>query len=427
VLQSGLTLTELSQQIASLLKEKGIQKFIGVGFGLHSNQKPFESLSIDKKFYLTTEDFIRDAKWEYFQHEAILIKGARVFQFEKIAHQLQKKIHSTVMEIDLGAMVHNLNFFRSLLKPDVKLMVMVKAFAYGSGSNEIASLLQYHRVDYLGVAYADEGVELRKNQVHLPIMVMNPSEESWPLIVDYNLEPEIYSLGLLSSLVKYLDGKPINIHLKIDTGMHRLGFELHEIDEVVSLLIQNKNLKVASVFSHLAGADDLQHDDFSGEQAANFKAACAQLEKKLETSPLKHLLNSSGILRLSDYQFDMVRLGIGLYGIDPSGILQKKLRPVATLKTAISQIKKIKKGDTIGYGRMGKAEGPMTAATIAIGYADGFSRSFGNGTGTVLIRGKKAPIIGNVCMDMTMVDVTDVPGVVEGDEAIIFGEGKPIQ
>lgn len=428
VLQSGLTLDELSQKVLDLIKEKQIQKFVGVGFGFHSHQKLFSDLNIDTRFYLTTEDFLKEVDWNSFVQEAILVKGARVFQFERIVKALQKKIHGTTMEIDLGAIVHNLNYFRSLLQPNVKLMVMVKAFAYGSGSNEIASLLQYHRVDYLGVAYTDEGVELRNHNIHLPIMVMNPSTDSWDAILSHHLEPEIYSLSLLKSLVEYLHGQPCSIHLKIDTGMHRLGFEANELPEVVKIISNHRNIRVASVFSHLAGADNSEHDTFSTEQVLRYNEAVDFIQNELEIVPLRHLLNSSGILRLpAAHQLNMVRLGIGLYGVDPTGGLKNKLLPVATLKTVVSQVRKVATGESIGYNRMGMAQRDMKIATIAIGYADGYSRGFGNGAGQVSIRGKKATVVGNVCMDMTMVDVTDIPDVAEGDEVIIFGPDNSIQ
>lgn len=426
VLQSGLTLDELSQHVYKLIKEKQIQKFIAIGFGFHSHQQLFDTLKIDSSFYLTTEDFLKAIDWNSFAQEAILVKGARVFQFERIIRPLQKKVHGTVMEINLGAMVHNLNYFRSLLQPKVKLMVMVKAFAYGSGSNEIASLLQYHRVDYLGVAYVDEGVDLRNHNIHLPIMVMNPSKDNWEVMLDRQLEPEIYSLSLLKSLVDYLKGRPCAIHLKIDTGMHRLGFELDQLNEVIQILADNRNIKVVSIFSHLAGADDATHDSFSSQQAKIYNEALERVQNELKISPIRHLLNSSGILRLPAFQFDMVRLGIGLYGIDPTGTFNGRLQMAATLKTVVSQIKHIKTGESVGYSRKGVAEKDMTIATIAIGYADGYSRAFGNGVGHVSIRGKKAPVIGNVCMDMTMVDVTDIPEIEEEDEVIIYGNENSI-
>jgi alanine racemase len=281
-------------------------------------------------------------------------------------------------------------------------------------------------VDYLGVAYADEGIELRKNNISLPIMVMNPSEESFSTLLQYKLEPEIYSLKILNSFLNFLHGRSASIHIKLDTGMHRLGFTEEDLSELITILKKNPALKVASIFSHLAGADESKHDQFSKEQAGNFQQSGAKISNALGYKPLYHLLNSPGILRLPEFQFDMVRLGIGLYGVDPTGEKNEDLQPVATLKTIISQIKKIKSGETIGYGRSGKAEKDITIATIAIGYADGFSRAFSRGAGKVLIHGKQASVIGNVCMDMTMVDITEIPSQ-EGDEVIIFGKQLHIQ
>jgi alanine racemase len=356
----------------------------------------------------------------------ILVKGARTFAFEKIVNNLQRKVHGTVLEIDLGALVHNLNFFRARLKTGTRIMVMVKAFAYGSGSPEVANLLQFHKIDYLGVAYADEGVDLRKNNITIPIMVMNPSEDSFDSLITYNLEPEIYNFRIFRALLLYLRGRACTIHLKLDTGMHRLGFEQRDIQEVIQLLGQNPNIRVASIFSHLAGADEQNHDEFSNAQAALFKNCADNISSALSNKPLYHILNSSGILRLPALQFDMVRLGIGLYGVDPTQENFAGLRPVASLKTIISQIKTIPKGDSIGYGRKGMAERDSRIATIAIGYADGFSRALSKGVGEVSIHGQKAAIIGNVCMDMTMVDITDIE-CEEGDEVIIFGRELPIQ
>ncbi len=427
ILQSGLTLEQLSLHVSTLLKENNIQKFIGIGFGFHSHQNAFDELPIEKYFYLTTEDFIHGLNQIHFEKEAILLKGARVFKFEKIVSLLQKKIHGTVMEINQGALIQNLNYFKSLLQPNVKLMVMVKAFAYGSGSNEIASLLQYHNVDYLGVAYTDEGVELRNHHVKLPIMVMNPSEDAWQVTIDNDLEPEIYSMSLLRSLIEFLEGRSQTVHLKIDTGMHRLGFDGNDLDAAINLLKENPNVKVGSVFSHLAGADDPTHDAFSAEQASKLQLAVNLIRSKLAISPLVHLLNSSGILRFPAFQYDMVRLGIGLYGIDPGGTHANQLQPVATLKTVISQIKRVPKGESIGYSRAGRAQHPMVIATVAIGYADGYSRHFGNGVGYMLVRGMKAPVVGNVCMDMTMLDVSEINDVSENDEVIVFGGELPIQ
>jgi alanine racemase len=304
-------------------------------------------------------------------------------------------------------------------------MVMVKAFAYGSGSEEVANLLQYHRVDYLGVAYADEGVELRKNHISLPIMVMNPTEETYSTLISNQLEPVIYSLELLRSLVEFLQGQPCQVHLEIETGMHRLGLEDQDLDEIISILKANRTITVASIFSHLAGADEAKHDDYSTSQWKLYQSAYHKISTELKVNPIRHLLNSPGILRMPHYQMDMVRLGIGLYGVNPTADHFDQLQPVATLKTVISQIKKIKTGESVGYGRLGKADHDITLATIAIGYADGFSRSFSRGVGTVLVKGKRALVFGNVCMDMTMIDVTGIE-VKEGDEVIIFGEGLAI-
>jgi alanine racemase len=287
-------------------------------------------------------------------------------------------------------------------------------------------VLQYHKINYLGVAYADEGVELRKNNITLPIMVMNPSEDSFDSLLNFNLEPEVYSFKIFQALLRYLGSRSCTIHLKLDTGMHRLGFEKEDLGKIVSLLRENPNIRVASIFSHLAGADEAEHDLFSGKQAALFKEWADFISAALDYKPLYHLLNSPGILRLPDFQFDMVRLGIGLYGVDPTRDNFKELEPVASLKTIISQIKNIPKGQSIGYGRKGMAERDLRLATIAIGYADGFSRSLSKGVGEVLINGKLAKIMGNVCMDMTMVDITDIEAE-EGDEVLLFGKDLPIQ
>ncbi|MBL0741700.1 bifunctional UDP-N-acetylmuramoyl-tripeptide:D-alanyl-D-alanine ligase/alanine racemase [Chryseolinea lacunae] len=422
ILESGLDEGELVQKIATLVSKSGVSSFVGVGPVLSRHQHLFPA---EAAFFSSTENFLEQFDFDRLQQEVILVKGARVFAFEKIARRLQRQVHGTVMEVDLNALVHNLNFFKSTLRPSTKIMVMVKAFAYGSGSTEIANLLQYHRADYLGVAYADEGVALRKNNIDLPIMVMNPSEESFDSIFDHRLEPEIYSFKIFHALLHYLKGKPARIHLKLDTGMHRLGFEESHLPEVIALLKANTHIQVASIFSHLAGADEAAHDDFSRTQGETFRRWADLISTALGYRPLYHVLNSPGILRLRELQFDMVRLGIGLYGVDPTSETHP-LKPVATLKTIISQIKKINKGESIGYGRRGVAERDITIGTIAIGYADGFSRAFSRGAGSVLVQGVRASVIGNVCMDMTMIDITGIEAQ-EGDEVIIFGKGLPIQ
>ncbi len=424
ILQSGMSDQLLSATIADRLAKARIDKVIGVGPVLSEHRSLFNVG--ESMFFKSTEELLNRIEWDRFSDEAILVKGARVFEFERIVQHLQRKIHGTVMEIDLGALISNLNYIRSTLHPGVKLMVMVKAFAYGSGSEEVASLLEYHKVDYLGVAYADEGVELRKNGIRLPIMVMNPSEESFDTLLEFNLEPEIYSLNVLRSLITRVGTRSIRIHVKVDTGMRRLGFEEKDFPELLKLLQTNKNIEVVSMFSHLAGADDPQHDSFSQEQYSQFTREATKFSRELGIKPILHILNSPGILRFPAMQLNMVRLGIGLYGIDPTGRKEQRLKPAATLKTIVSQIKEIKAGETVGYGRSGTASNAMTIATIAIGYADGFSRAFSRGVGTVLVQGQRAKVIGNVCMDMTMVDVTGL-GVSEGDEVIVFGPGLPIE
>lgn len=424
ILESGLSDEALVREVAELVSKNSINHFVGIGKKLSSHQHFFPK---GAQFFSSTDDFIEHFDTNKIQQEVILVKGARIFQFERIISLLQRKVHGTIMEIDLGAVVHNLNFFRAKLKPSTKIMVMVKAFAYGSGSAEIANIVQYHKVDYLGVAYADEGVDLRKNNISLPIMVMNPSEESFGLLLPNRLEPEIYSFKILNSYINFLGGRQGTIHIKLDTGMHRLGFDENEVTALIQTLLQNPNLKVASIFSHLAGADEHKHDSFSEQQVNLFLQGANRISEQIGYKPIYHILNSPGILRLPQFQLDMVRLGIGLYGVDPTNERFDSLRPVATLKTIISQIKKIKKGETIGYGRRGKADNDMAIGTIAIGYADGFSRAFSRGAGKVLIHGKEVPVIGNVCMDMTMVDLSGINDPQEGDEVIIFGKEYPIQ
>jgi Alr-MurF fusion protein len=422
ILQSGLTDETLTDKIAQLVNKSGVQKFIGIGEVLLKAAKKFTISSTS--FYSSTAEFLNALTETTFAHEIILVKGARIFEFEKIVSQLQHKVHGTVMEVDLGALTHNLNYFKSKLNASTKLMVMVKAFAYGSGSIEVANVLQYHRVDYLGVAYADEGVELRKNNIRIPIMVMNPTQEAFHAMVAFDLEPEMYSFTILRQFISFLNGKPWKIHIKLDTGMHRLGFNEHDVHDLIQILLENKNLEVASTFTHLAGSDEAEHDAFSQQQAENFLQEASKISTALGYNPMLHALNTPGILRLPQWQFNMVRLGVGLYGVDPT-TNKHPLKVVATLKTVISQIHHIHEGESIGYGRKGKAIKPMTIATIAIGYADGYSRGFSRGVGEVVVNGHHAKVVGNVCMDMTMIDVTGI-SVKEGDEVIIFGNDNPI-
>lgn len=419
LLQTSEQPSQLYAEVASLLEAQSVKKFIGIGKELLNHKKYFNNAI----FFASTEEFLNQTKPEDFNHELILVKGARTFGFEKIVEHLQQKLHGTILEVNLDALVHNLNYYKSLLKPDTKIMVMVKALAYGNGSFEISDLLQFHRVDYLGVAYADEGVALRLHGIHLPIMVMNPEKETFSKVFAHNLEPEIYSFNILQAFVQYhhLHNLAVPaIHLKIDTGMHRLGFLASEIDELLVVLEKNKQLRVASIFSHLAAADDASHHEFSLQQYQTFLSASSKIEAALGYKVIKHILNSAGIVRYPAWQLDMVRLGIGIYGIESSSTAQQNLVNVGRLTSRVSQIKSLASGLTVGYSRKGMLDKPSKIATISIGYADGFDRRFGNGVGKVWVNGILCPIIGNVCMDMAMVDVSNAH-VAEGDEVEIFG------
>ena len=408
-------------RVAELVQEKGITQLYAIGNELTDFKNLFPSST---KFYPSTEDFLQHS-FDDFEKEVVLIKGARSFGFEQIAKELTERIHRTVLEIDLDAVTHNLNVFRQQLKPETKLLIMVKALAYGSGGTEIAHLLQFHKVDYLGVAYVDEAVQLRKAGINLPIMVINPSEEDLPNLATYDIEPEIYSFLQLKTFSEFYLKKGIELkgHFTINTGMNRLGFDPEDLATLMAQLHAQPHIKVQSLYTHLAASDEHEHKEFSLQQLQSFKTYADMVEQQLGIRTIKHALNSAGIVAYPDYQFDMVRLGIGLYGIEPSGNLQHELKSISTLKTVISQIRNVKKGETIGYGRKGKVTKNMRIATIAIGYADGFSRIFSNGNGEVMLNGQMSKVIGNVCMDMTMIDISNIEAE-EGDSVIIFGE-KP--
>ena len=427
ILQSGQTAEALYQKVSDLLLEKGVSKIIGIGENVKNlNNGKFENAT----FFKNTDAFLEVVKNTDFTNEIILLKGARTYEFERIAERLAMKAHKTVLEINLNALVHNLQVFSKALKPHVKMMGMVKASAYGQGSDEVARLLEFHNVDYLAVAYADEGIDLRNKGVKMPIMVMNPEEASFDAMKRFDLEPEIYSLKLLNQYWDFTQGFSdirFKIHLKLDTGMHRLGFEKADIQHVIEILQQNKNIEIVSIFTHLAASEAQQHDDFTKQQVQLFNVIYTQITEGVGYMPMRHILNSSGILRHPQYQFEMVRLGIGLYGIDSSGDFQDKLQIVQTLKAAISQIKNVPKDETVGYSRKGTLQRDSRIATLSIGYADGLLRGAGNGRFSVLLHGERAPIVGNVCMDMTMVDVTDIPEAAEGDEVEIFGTNIPNQ
>lgn len=426
--QTGRPSEKVYAEIAKWFAERKIDKLLAVGKQLSRFHSLFSTP--EKHFFPNTASLIAflEKKTPFF-NEIILIKGARSFGFERLVDLLQKKRHGTRLEIDLEALAFNLKFFRGFLNPNTKIMAMVKAFAYGSGSHQIAKQLEYQGVDYLAVAYTDEGANLRKKGVGLPIMVMNPLPESYPLLLKYALEPEIYSLPHLQSLLRFFaretkkKHKKIKIHLKIESGMNRLGFVEADFPALIDLLTQHPELEVSTLFSHLAAADLPGEKQFTAKQVAHFKKCTAYLEHHLPTPPLKHILNSAGITQYPDYQMDMVRIGLGLYGIN--AFYPDALQTVSTLKTNISQIKTLHTGDTVGYGRCGKIKKTSKIATIPIGYADGFDRRFSNGVGKVWINGSFAPVIGNVCMDMSMIDVSKID-TKPGDEVIIFGKENPV-
>ena len=432
-LQSSLDDEILYNQILESLKKHSVSRLIGIGEKISSKLrnlllKPEPDFSI--VLYSSTEDFINHFRSSDFKEETILVKGARSFVFEQIVQLLEQKVHQTLLEINLNAIAHNLKEYQKILKPSTKVMAMVKAFAYGSGGAEIAGILQYHKVDYLGVAYADEGVELRKAGITLPIMVMNPEESAFESIVENNLEPELYSFELLNSFDKFLQQEGLQqypIHIEIETGMNRLGFAIGDMEKLSIALQASPSYKVQTIFSHLAASEEMAQDEFTLQQFNLFSTASTELENKLGYTFIKHISNSAAAIRHPQLQMDMIRLGIGLYGVDSSNSGQLKLQTVATLKSTIAQVKQLKKGESVSYNRKGVVEKDSIIATIRIGYADGYPRRLGNGAGKVWIKDKLAPVIGTVCMDMFMIDVTEIPNVLEGDDVIIYGSQLPVQ
>jgi alanine racemase len=424
IFQSGFSNEELYSKVAQLISDNKINRVIGIGSTISSFRDKFSNCIT----FQNTAEFMAHFESLNFANETILIKGARSFQFEEIVTLLEEKTHETILEINLDSISHNLNFFKSKLANDVKIMVMVKAFGYGNGGLEIAKLLEHHKVDYLGVAFADEGISLKNGGIKLPIMVLNPESTSFPSIIQYQLEPEIYSVKGLNAFLKIAREKNLKdfpIHIKLDTGMHRLGFEENTLNELIQTLKGNTTVKVQSVLSHLATSDDMNHYDFVISQIKLFEKLSSRLISELNINPIRHILNTSGISNFPDAQFNMVRLGIGLYGVSNDPAEQKYLENVGTLKSIISQVRTIPAGDSVGYGRRFMAEKPTKIATIPIGYADGISRLWGNGVGYVLIKNQKASIVGSVCMDMLMVDVTEID-CKEGDSVIIFGESPTV-
>lgn len=424
ILQSGKSGEELYQEVGQLVRQKKIDRIIGIGPAISAHANKFEG--VERRFYTSTDEFLHSYHKEDFANEAILLKGSRAFQFERISHQLERQIHQTVLEINLNSLIHNLNHFRSKVKPSTKFIAMVKAFSYGSGFYEIASLLQYHRVSYLAVAFADEGVELREAGITMPIIVLNAEPGSFDLMINYNLEPEIYSHTALARFGEAAIRAGVTeypIHLKLDTGMHRLGFVESDMASLLNHLHGDERLHVATIFTHLAASDESVHDDFTRGQIALFGKLSSLIIESLGYHVDRHILNSAGIERFPEAEFDMVRLGIGLYGV--SAVDSSSLEYVSTLRSTIVQIKDIPANESVGYGRKGWVTTPKRIATIPIGYADGLNRKLSNGVGKIMVKGQLAPIIGNICMDTCMIDVTGID-VLEGDEVIIFGKNPTI-
>jgi len=408
------------RELADLLNEQNI-RLIGVGTVISSYKHFFSAKSL---FFPSTDILLQQLHQLGLRDASILIKGARVFSFERVSKALVIQHHETTLEINLNALEHNLNNYKRVLAPNTKLMVMVKAFSYGSGSFEIANLLQFNQVDYLTVAYADEGVTLRRAGITLPIVIMSPGLQDVDQIIEHRLEPEIYSFTELRYFKERLkesgqEGYPI--HVKVDTGMHRLGFDPDDLPKLLEELKHDHYVLVSSVFSHLVASGDPQHDDFTREQIQRFKVFTSTMEKGLGYTFIRHIANTSAIMRFPEAQLDMVRLGIGLYGISSNAEDALSLIPIAQLKTGITQIKSIKAGETIGYNRHGRLKGEGTIATVKIGYADGYSRRFGNGVGKMMINGHLVPTVGDICMDMCMLDISGIPAQ-EGDEVLVMGE-----
>jgi alanine racemase len=418
--QSGIPDEQLYQEVARLLQLNKTSHLIGIGARIRKQAALFE---MSAEFYESTDQFLQSVQTGKYHQECILLKGARDFHFERISSVLQKKYHQTVLEIDLNALIGNLNFFRSQLRPETRIMVMVKAFSYGSGMAEIARILQFHKVDYLAVAVADEGVELRQAGIDLPIVVMNPEEHSFENMIEFRLEPNIYSEEIFDSFRKVLQQNAVvryPVHLKLDTGMHRLGFDSEDkIEQLIGKLVGQDQMVVRSVFSHLAGADEALHDEFTIGQIQQFLKFSSMITEKLPYKVFRHILNSAGIERFPQFQFEMVRLGIGLYGVSACG--NKQIKSISRLKTSISQIRKVGVGQTVGYGRKGVINHDSEIAVLPIGYADGYDRRLSNGVGKVYLKGQIVPIIGNICMDMCMIDITGLQ-VAVGEEVELMGE-----
>ncbi len=420
ILQTGMSVKALYKKVDQLLAGRGIDRLIGIGRDISASAQLFNIR--DKQFFESTDAFLESGITDTMHSEQILIKGARKFRFDTISEKLELKVHETILEVDLNAIADNFNHYRSLLEPGVRMVCMVKASAYGSGAVEVARKLQDLRVNYLAVAVADEGAELRRAGITAGIMVMNPERSAFKTLFEYNLEPEIYSFHLLDEFIKVAEHNGITdfpVHIKIDTGMHRLGFTPGDIPELVRRLKRHSAVIPRSVFSHFTGSDSDKFDDFTKVQIQRFEEASNMLQAAFQHHIIRHICNSAGIERFPEAHYDMVRLGLGLYGIDP--ITNEPLSPVCTLKTTILQIRSLEAGETVGYSRKGVLDRPSRIAAIPIGYADGLDRHLGNGRGYCLVNGQKARYVGNICMDVCMIDVTGID-CKEGDSVEIFGK-----
>ena len=426
IYQSGTDDDTLYREVNDLCVKRGVSKLIGIGPRISVHHNAFSVAG--KFFFADTEAFLSSSAFQQLHDEVILVKGARQFGFDRITELLEQKVHETILEVDLNAVVNNLNYYRSFMKPETKLVCMVKADAYGAGAVEVAKTLQDHRVDYLAVAVADEGVTLRRNGITQNIMIMNPEMTAFKTMFDYELEPEVYSFRLMDALIRAAEKEGITgwpVHIKLDTGMHRLGFDPEkDMDELIRRLKRQSAIIPRSVFSHFVGSDSDDFDNFSRQQFEKFDRASRQLQDAFEHKILRHMDNSAGIEHFPERQLDMCRLGLGLYGVDPIG--NRILTPVSTLKTTILQLRHVPKEETVGYSRKGILKRDSVIAAIPIGYADGLSRHLGRGACYCLVNGCKAPYVGNICMDVAMIDVTDVPNVHEGDTVEIFGKDLPV-
>ena len=431
IYQSGESPQELYGEVSELMQKRGIDRFIGIGPEISSQATVLTShhLPLTSHFFDDVEQFLQSSVLRSMHNEIVLLKGARAFGFERITEQLEQKVHETILEVDLNAVVNNLNYFRSLLKPETKMVCMIKADAYGAGAIEVAKTLQEHRVDYLAVATADEGADLRRAGITQNIMVMNPEMSSFKTLFDYDLEPEVYSFRIMDALIRAARAQGITgwpVHIKLDTGMHRLGFNANETDELIARLKSQQAIIPRSVFTHFVGSDSDDFDTFSARQFEMFDKASQQLQAAFSHKILRHIDNSAGIEHFPERQLDMCRLGIGLYGVEPYvNPSASSLQPVSTLKTTILQIRNVPKDETVGYSRKGVLTRDSRIAAIPIGYADGLDRHLGNRHGYCIVNGQKAEYVGNICMDVALIDVTDIP-CKEGDQVEIFGCQLPV-